>query len=249
MATIGLKDIPILILAGGLGTRLQSVVSDRPKALAPIMDKPFLEIQIELLIKQGATHFVLCVGHFAHQIQDYLGDGNSKGIRIDYSIEDRKLLGTGGAIKMAERFILSHALVLNGDTYFDIQYNILLSEHIERQQDKNVAATIALAQTHEQSQFGSIRLDQTERYLESFSEKSQSSGRAGWVNAGAYVIEPRLLGYMVADTPYSLEKDIFPDVLSKEKLIGAFPTFEAFYDIGTPSGLERFVEYYTRIRG
>ena len=80
-----LSNIPVLVLAGGLGTRLRSVVADKPKALAPIMGKPFLEIQIELLKDQGATHFVLCVGYLSEQISETFGDGSKFGVRIDYS--------------------------------------------------------------------------------------------------------------------------------------------------------------------
>ncbi|NDH07349.1 nucleotidyl transferase, partial [bacterium] len=92
-----LSKIPVLILAGGLGTRLRSVVADKPKALAPIMGKPFLEIQIELLKDQGARHFVLCVGYLSQQIAETFGDGSRFGVRIDYSEEKDQLRGTAGA--------------------------------------------------------------------------------------------------------------------------------------------------------
>ncbi|MEO2089112.1 MAG: sugar phosphate nucleotidyltransferase, partial [Gemmataceae bacterium] len=82
-----LADTPVVILCGGLGTRLREVVADRPKGLAPIGDTPFLRIQIELLRRQGARRFVLCVGHQAGQIEAYFGDGSALGISVAYSVE------------------------------------------------------------------------------------------------------------------------------------------------------------------
>src|SRR5438477_10610039 len=117
-----LSQVPVVILAGGLGTRLRPVLSDRPKGLAPVGERPFLEIQIELLRAQGARRFVLCVGHLAGQIEAYFGNGGRCGVRIDYSIEGEQLLGTGGALKLAERFFQPRALVLNGDTYLAVDY-------------------------------------------------------------------------------------------------------------------------------
>src|SRR5437773_2245856 len=97
-----LSDIPVVILAGGLGTRLRAVLPGQPKGLAPIGEQSFLEIQIQLLRDQGARHFVLCVGYLADQIRTTLGDGTRLGVRIDYSIEADRLLGTAGALKLAE---------------------------------------------------------------------------------------------------------------------------------------------------
>jgi len=125
-----LSNFPVLILAGGLGIRLRSIVADKPKALAPIMGKPFLEIQIELLKHQGATHFVLCVGHLSQQIAETFGDGSRFGVRIDYSEERDKLRGTAGAIKLAQSFIKDRALILNGDTFLDFDHNELVEKHL-----------------------------------------------------------------------------------------------------------------------
>src|SRR5262249_41662980 len=105
-----LVETPVVILCGGLGTRLRPVLADVPKGLAPVGDRPFLEIQLELLRGQGARRFVLCVGHLAGQIRQTFGDGGRWGVRIDYSVEGDRLLGTGGALKLAERFFRPRAL-------------------------------------------------------------------------------------------------------------------------------------------
>src|SRR5438045_1653163 len=115
-----MTELPVVVLCGGLGTRLSPVVADRPKALAPVGDRPFLALQLELLRDRGARHFVLCVGHVAEQIEMTFGDGASLGVRIDYSRDGEKLLGTGGALKRAERFFEPAAVVVNGDTYLNL---------------------------------------------------------------------------------------------------------------------------------
>jgi NDP-sugar pyrophosphorylase family protein len=89
-----------------LGTRLRSVLADRPKALAPIGERPFVDIQINMLRDQVARRFVVCMGHRGAQIRETLGDGTRLGVQIDYSIEAETLLGTGGAVRLAERFIV-----------------------------------------------------------------------------------------------------------------------------------------------
>src|SRR5215217_7466801 len=105
-----------LILAGGLGTRLRPLFSDRPKPMAQVLGKPFLEYQIEQLRAQEFKDLVLCVGYLARHVQDYFGDGRGWGVRIDYAVET-ELLGTAGAIKNAQTFIAEDAfLVLNGDS-------------------------------------------------------------------------------------------------------------------------------------
>ena len=156
-----LAESPVLILAGGLGTRLRGVISDRPKGLAPVNDRPFLEIQIALLRDQGARRFVLCVGHRADQIRACLGDGSRLGVNIDYAVEPEVLLGTGGALRLAHRFFQPHALVLNGDTYLATDYNRLLAHHAEERAGSNVVATLTLARLEETQRFGTVLLEPT----------------------------------------------------------------------------------------
>src|SRR5437762_4711031 len=154
-----LAQIPVLILAGGLGTRLRPTLPDRPKGLAPIGEHSFLEVQLQLLRRQGARRFVLCVGHRAGQVQAELGDGRALGVQIEYSVEEEGcLLGTAGALKQAERYFAPHALVLNGDTYFNIDYTQLLQRHLEERQQQDALATLALTRLSERDRYGSVLL-------------------------------------------------------------------------------------------
>jgi len=245
-----LSTLPVLILAGGLGTRLRPAVAGRPKGLAPIGEKPFLEIQIELLREQGADRFVLCVGHRAEQIREHFGDGWRWGVRIEYSVETGELLGTAGALKLAEAWFDPQALVLNGDTYFALDYGRLVEHHRAEWRGAGVLATIALAHAPDASRYGSVQLDAQERYLVGFLEKEASGGRtSGWLNAGAYVLQRELIDRVPAGRPASLEREVFPEVLRAGGRIAAFTSREAFLDIGTPAGLDHFAAHYARLRG
>jgi NDP-sugar pyrophosphorylase family protein len=231
-----------VILAGGLGTRLRPVLSDRPKGLAPVAGRPFLRIQIELLRDAGARQFVLCVGHRADQIREAFGDGSALGVRVEYSVESERLLGTAGALKLAERFFRSRALVLNGDTYLAADYARLVRGHDTDNAHSGVLATVALARAQDATRFGTISLDSAGRYLTGFREKDGAGGI--WLNAGAYVIERALLDRIPAGTPTSLERETFPGVLGAGGRIAAACCEEPFYDIGTPQDWARFAERY-----
>jgi len=249
MASNLLSTTPVVILAGGLGTRLRAVLADLPKGLAPIGSQPFLEIQLELLRAQGARRFVFCVGHLAEKIQEYFGDGARWNVRIDYSIEGPRLLGTGGALKRAERFFAPRAIVVNGDTFFALEYRRLLRHHLAERRRSAVPATLALAQAADCSRYGNAVLDASGRYVCEFAEKpEQRQGEARWLSAGAYVIERELLAGLAADRPYSLERDVFPHVLAAGGKLAAVTSSQLFFDIGTPGGLQAFTEYYAELR-
>ena len=239
------SKIPVLILAGGLGTRLKSVVADKPKALAPIMGKPFLEIQIELLKDQGATHFVLCVGYLSQQISEIFGDGSKFGVRIDYSEERDQLRGTAGAIKLAEPFIKDRALVLNGDTYLDFDHNELVARHLAEIKF-GAKATCTLAKLENASRFGTVILDEHDHYVAGFLEKNANNHGPAWLNAGAYMLERSFVEAIAPDKIVSLEREVFPNLIAKGGKIAATLSSSPFYDIGTPEDYKSFSDLYQR---
>jgi NDP-sugar pyrophosphorylase family protein len=244
-----LGELPVLILCGGLGTRLRPVLADRPKALAPVAGRPFLELQIELLRDQGARHFVLCVGHRAGQVQEAFGDGSRFGVRIDYSLEGDRLLGTGGAIKLAERFFEPAAVVVNGDTYLDVDHNRVVRHHALARRESGAVATLTLARLDDARRFGTVDLDPAGQFVTGFREKDVSAGvRPGWLNAGAYVIERELLDRIPAGEVRSVERDVFPAALRDGCRIAALACDRPFYDIGTPDDLRAFVGRYEELR-
>ncbi len=243
-----LEDTPALILAGGLGTRLREAVPDRPKGLAPIGGRTFLDIQLELLREAGLRRFVLCIGYLAEQITSRYGDGSRLGVRIDYSIEDPgDLRGTGGALKLAERFIAPYGLVMNGDTYFDIDYARLLERHVRVHRPRGAVATLALACAQDAARFGSIEVVPESGDVRRFREKApECPGQPGTVNGGVYVMERRLLDGVAAGRSFSLERDIFPAALAAGQILATEAHSEPFYDIGTPRALKEFIDRHER---
>ena len=116
-------DIPVAILAGGLATRLRPVTEKIPKSLVPVAGKPFLPHQLELLHARGIRHAVLCLGYLGEMIQRDFGDGRAFGVRLDYSFDGPKLLGTGGAIRRALPLLGGEFFVLYGDSYLPVDYH------------------------------------------------------------------------------------------------------------------------------
>lgn len=240
------ESLPVIILAGGLGSRLTPMLPDRPKGLAPIECQPFLEILICLLRRQGAKRFVLCLGHRSEQIQSYFGDGERLGVKIEYSVEEEQLLGTAGALKQAEQFFQPRALVVNGDTYFDLNYSRLVRFHLEQRDLSGAFATLALAQVCDASSFGTVTLDLSGQYIQDFQEKSPLEHGPGWINGGVYVMEKALLEFIPQGEVCSLERDVFPKILNAGKKLAARTAQRRFFDIGTPERLEEFRAFWSR---
>lgn len=229
-------DLPVIVLCGGLGTRLRPAVADRPKALARVGGTSFLALQLELLRDAGARRFVLCVGHMAEHIAAEFGDGSALGVRIDYSRDGEKLLGTGGALKRAERFFAPAAVVVNGDTYIDVNLERLAGAHATAR-ERSAVATLTLTEMLHADRYGTISLD-ANGWVSDFHEKDPAG--SGWVNAGVYVIERELLDRIPAGEVASLERDVFPDAIADGLTLAAYAHDGPFHDIGTPEALLAF---------
>jgi NDP-sugar pyrophosphorylase family protein len=229
-----------LILAGGLGTRLQPIVADRPKPMAQVGGKPFLEYLIERLRAQGLGDFVFCVGHRAQRIWDYFGDGTAWNVSVDYAVET-DLLGTAGAIKNAGAFVDDTFLVLNGDTYLDVGLQAMVDfHHRQRSAEPPTLGTLAAVPVDDAAASGVLELDEQGRIL-GFQEKTQAG--PGWINGGIYVLEPELLDMIPQGRAVSLEKETFPLILERGYRLLSYPAGGFFVDIGTPEGYRRFVCY------
>ncbi|MFM8273157.1 MAG: sugar phosphate nucleotidyltransferase [Gemmata sp.] len=231
-------DRPVLVLCGGLGTRLRPAVADRPKALAPVGREPFLAMQLKALRARGARHFVLCVGHMADQIDAAFGNGAGLGARVDYSRDGEALRGTAGALKRAERFFAPSAVVVNVDTYIDVDLRRLARVHDTAKGARGAVATLTLAVVPAADRFGAVELDASGRVC-AFREKRAGAG--GWANAGVYVIERALLDRVPANVPASLECEVFPRALLDGLELASLPHQGPFRDIGTPDDLRAFV--------
>ncbi len=229
-----------LILAGGLGTRLQSVLKDRPKPMAKAGGKPFLEYLVEQLRAQGFRELVFCLGHLADQVHHYFGDGQPWGVQIDYSVETQ-LLGTAGAIKNAQHFIDATFLVLNGDSYLDTDLRSVVQSHRRRHNaNPRTVGTIAAVAVDEAAAYGTLELGPQMRIVR-FREKASTGW--DWINGGAYVLEPQLLDFIPAGQVVSIERETFPLVLQRGYRLYAYPVEGFFVDIGTPEGYRSFQRY------
>ena len=224
-----------IILAGGKGTRLQSLVSDRPKPLADINGQPFLSILMSFLISQGCQHFILATGHQREMIRSkYAGD--YLGIPISYS-EENAPLGTGGAVINASRKLKKDRpfLVLNGDTFFPIDLTMLEKKFTETQSD----VTIALFRTNESGRYGAA--EQDDQGLIKLTNKKAKTGESA--NGGIFLIEPtKLDSIRNINLPCSFESDFLPALARLGGLVTGLKFNKPFIDIGLPQDYLRFCE-------
>jgi len=225
------------ILAGGLGTRLRSVVADQPKVLAPIHGRPFLTYLLDQLAEMSVDEVVLLTGYQAKQVRESLGPSYS-GMRLAYS-EEPAPLGTAGALRWAlAKLVQPTILLLNGDSFCAVDFARFGAFHEREAAD----ASMVLARTIDGSRFGSVRATPDGR-ITRFAEKT-CAGRRPWINAGIYLLRRRLIEGLPPGEPLSLEHDLFPAWVDRHRCCG-FRSTGRFLDIGTPESYaeaERFFE-------
>jgi NDP-sugar pyrophosphorylase family protein len=219
-----------LILAGGAGTRLRSVLPDLNKPMAPVAGKPFLEYLLMQLKRYGINEVTLCVGYKADLIRSYFSTGERWGIQISYSYE-ADFCGTAGALKLAENLIHGKDfLVMNGDSLLDIELPALISYHFDMQ----AKATLALAYVNDTRRYGAVDMDKSGRIVQ-FNEKREGNGE-GLINGGIYVFTREVLGCIPEGQPVSLEKEILPMFTGKD--LYGLASRGYFVDIGVPADYE-----------
>ena len=215
-----------LILVGGKGTRLRQVVSDRPKPMAEVSGRPFVEWLLLALRDQGVRRVVFCTGYLGGIIEDHFHDGRQWGMEVTYS-RDPNPLGTAGAVRHALGSLSSEpVLVMNGDSYCNVDVERLHQAHVVRQ----ASATMWLARVDDRRRYGTVEIDEDDR-IRSFSEKSIEM-LPGLVNAGVYILERSVLEAIPDGVATSLEADLFPSLIGRG-LYGVVGD-GLFLDIGTP---------------
>jgi NDP-sugar pyrophosphorylase family protein len=225
------QDTKAVLLVGGLGTRLRSVVPSTPKPLASVGDRPFLELLVRQLRYQGIRRLVLCTGHLANQIENELGDGHRWDISIEYSREPHPI-GTAGAVKFAEPLLRedSDFLVMNGDSFMEIDFRQLIDLH----RKSGGIASMAVLRMKNEMRYGTVQVT-AQGLVSGFTEKT-GDDPAGFVNAGIYVFNRRIFEHIPEKTG-SLERDIFPKLLAHG--VYASEQHGVFIDIGTPEDYAR----------
>lgn len=229
-----------VLLAGGLGTRLKSVVNDRPKPMALIKDRPFMEYVVHELSRYGITDIIFAVGYKGSMVEDYFGDGSgfpaadgSGRLHIRYAYEE-ELLGTAGAIRNAGRLVTDEVFfVLNADTFYQIDYGRLL----RIQKDMGLEMALVLREVPDVSRYGQAVIH--DGRLAGFNEKT-TKVLPGTINGGIYLMRRKLMEE-IPEGRVSLENDMIPQWLSQGRKLGGFVNDGYFIDIGIPEDYFRFI--------
>lgn len=227
-----------VIIAGGEGTRLRPLTYNTPKPMVPVCGRPIIDYQIELCRLHGLTDIVVNLHYLAQELEAYLGDGSSRGMRIRYSHE-RDALGTAGAVKLAAPFFDDDSMIVfNGDILTDLDLTALLALH----RQTRAAATITVTEVKDPTPFGlvlsadtritqfleKVPLDEARRHTERF-----------WINAGTYVLDPAIFDVIPEGTAWSFERQVFPGLLAAGKPMAAFESEAYWLDCGSPVSYQK----------
>ena len=231
------NNISVAILAGGLGTRLRSVVADRPKVVAEVGGVPFLRYLFTQIRTAGFSDAVLCTGHLSQQVHDLFG-ASADGLRLAYS-EESTPLGTGGAIAHARGKLRSDpVLVMNGDSYCETP----LGDFVEWWNSRKEQVCLLLVEVPDASRFGTVELDENGKVI-SFNEKGR--GGSGLVNAGIYLFRKSALDGLPSGVNCSLEREIFPKLAANGQIAGFTARAARFIDIGTPESYSAAAGFFS----
>ena len=217
-----------VILAGGLGMRLRSVISNIPKPMAEVLGRPFLEHLMDYWIEQGVSHFILSVGYKKEFIVRHFSN-SYRGIRVSY-VEESNPLGTGGGLLLASQNLIKPFLLLNGDTYLNVELLKLVDFHERMKSDW----TFSLIRANECNRYGGMEIGCNGQII---TFKSNKSIIGSLVNGGVYYLDPKILqnsGFILGNK-YSLEDEIIPILISKNRKFFGIEIHSMFLDIGFPN--------------
>jgi D-glycero-alpha-D-manno-heptose 1-phosphate guanylyltransferase len=219
----------VIILAGGLGTRLKSVVADMPKPMAPVGNKPFLHYLFQYLQNFSVSKVILSVGYKSEAIESYFGN-SFLGIPITYSVENEPL-GTGGAIRKALDYAESSSVfILNGDTFFDVDLAAMEKQHHSSKYD----LTIATKEMENFDRYGTVITN--DKRVVQFAEKQHT--KKGFINGGIYLMESAPFSKKEWPLKFSFENDYLLAQVHEGKF-ASFVSDKYFIDIGIPEDYER----------
>jgi NDP-sugar pyrophosphorylase family protein len=227
-----LAGLDVVVLAGGLGTRLRAVVADRPKVLAPVAGRPFLDHLLAWLARQGARRVVLALGHLAEQVEDHLAarGGVPAGLSVETAREPEPM-GTGGALAFCRpRLCSDPVMVVNGDTFVEVGLAAFAASFAA----SGAEAGLVAVRVPDAARYGRLELSAAGR-VERFAEKDAAATGPAWINGGIYLLTARALDRLPPG-PSSLERDLLERLPPGS--VAAFPAGGGrFIDIGTPASL------------
>ena len=230
------QEVTGVILAGGMGTRLRQVVSDRPKVMAEIKGKPFIAYLLDQLVEANIERVIISTGYMADTVEDNIGRSYNN-IRIEYSKEEVPI-GTAGALKLAGRTVdTEYCLVMNGDSYTEFDDTTFYLAH----KQKNANITLVVKTLDETERFGVVCKNENNEIID-FMEKGSTKG-AGFINTGVYMVNTSIIQKISKKVPCSLEYDFFPKMVGRG--ICGYETKGKFIDIGTPESYSE-AEFFFR---
>lgn len=227
--------LPVVILAGGLATRLRPVSETIPKALVEVAGRPFIDWQLDYLRAQGVEEVVLCVGHLGEQIQQYLGDGKKIGLKICYSFDGPQLLGTGGAIKKTLHLLGSHFFILYGDSFLSVDFSMVEKTY----RLNNQLALIAVFKNHNQWDKSNVLF--VNGQLIDYNKYSPKSGMT-YIDYGLGLVSAKIFDAYSQNVFFDLA-DVYQHLATQKQLLG-YEVHERFYEIGSHQGLKETEEYF-----
>lgn len=222
----------VVIMAGGLGTRLGELTKNTPKPMLKVGSKPMLEHIIDMFTSYGFTKFMISVNYKAEVVKNYFGDGSKFGVKIKY-IEEKKRLGTGGALSLIDIELDEPFFVIYGDVLASLDYEKLLSYH----EEQKAIATMCIRKYKYQIPYGVIEIDD-ENNIKSIKEKPI---KEFFINTGIYVFNPEVLYYIPKNEFFDLPS-LFDVLKSKNKLTKSFEITDYWIDMGTPLDYKEIVE-------
>lgn len=233
------RNNPVLLMAGGLGSRLHPLTNDCPKPLLNVGSKPILEIILGNFIEYGFSRFFISVNYKAEMIEEYFGDGSHWGVEISY-IRENTRMGTAGALSLLPNTLSEPIFVMNGDLLTKVNFDQLLNFHLEHES----TATMCVREYDYQVPYGVVKIEK-ERLLGIVEKPIQNF----FVSAGIYVLQPEVLDCVPRDTLYDMPT-LFELLIELDKPVVVFPVREYWLDIGRMDDLERangeFREVYSK---
>ena len=220
--------LPVLILAGGLGTRLGSRTRETPKVMVRVFGRPFIEWQLRFLARQGVSKVVLSVGHMADQIKGFVGDGRQFNLSVDYSHDGATLLGTGGAVYRATHVIDPPFFILYGDSLLPIQFEPIQSEFL------NGSGDTLMTVFKNQGRWDISNVEFVTPYVTLYDKRSPKD-RMTYIDYGLSILSANSMPFFSNEAPFDLS-DVFHKLSRKGCLLG-YEVFQRFYEIGSEKGL------------
>jgi NDP-sugar pyrophosphorylase family protein len=227
----------IVVICGGLATRLYPLTQKIPKSMIKFGGKPFLEQQLDLLKKNRIFDIVLCVGYKAEQIKKYFGDGKNFGVEIKYSSDKKRLLGTGGALKKAENLLVDSFLVMYGDSYLPFNFQKAI-KFFKKSNKLGMMIVFKNLNKYEPS-----NVEVKNNLVKSYSKKRKTK-KMKYIDYGVSIYRKEALKYLPKNQVCDLTR--LQQTLIKKRQLLAYPAEKRFYQIGSPDGLEEFKNYIKR---